>query len=83
MKVTFHPHALLRLPERGASEQEVIDTVAKGEEFQAKFNRTGFRLNMPFEKEWKGKFYNTKQIEAYAVLENESWLVITIIVKYF
>lgn len=83
MKVTFHPHALSRLPERGATEQEVVDTVIKGEKFQAKFNRTGFRLNIPFDKEWNGKNYNTKQIEAYAVFENECWLVITIIVKYF
>lgn len=83
MKVLLHTHALQRLPERGASEEEVIETVLNGEEFPAKFNRTGFRLNHPLEGIWRGKSYNTKQIEAYAVRENDHWLVITIIVKYF
>ncbi len=61
----------------------MIETVLNGEEFPAKFNRTGFRLNHSLEGLWRGKFYNTKQIEAYAVWENDHWLVITIIVKYF
>ncbi|MFA7239100.1 MAG: hypothetical protein WC091_03240 [Sulfuricellaceae bacterium] len=32
--------------------------------------------------EWNGKHYTIKQIEAYAVEEN-GWLVITVIVKFF
>ena len=32
---------------------------------------------------WRGKVYVTKQIEAYAVWEDERWLVITVLVKYF
>lgn len=83
MKVLLHPHAVQRLPERGASEEEVIETVLRGEDFPAKFDRTCFRLNHPLEGVWRGKPYNTKQIEAYAVQENDYWLVITIIVKYF
>jgi hypothetical protein len=53
-----------------------------GERFPAKFGRTGFRRNFPFDGEWNGKRYATKQIEAYAV-EEEGWLVITVIVKFF
>lgn len=45
MTVRFHPHAVERLAERGATEQEVIDTVQAGESFPAKFGRTGFRRN--------------------------------------
>lgn len=69
--------------ERGATEDEVKKTVASGEQFQAKFGRSGFRLNFPFGGEWQGKRYETKQIEAYTVREDDDWLVITIIVKYF
>lgn len=83
VKVKLHPHALQRLPERGTSEEEVIDTVLRGEEFPAKFNRTGFRLNHQFDGIWRGKSYNNKQIEVFAVYENDYWLVITIIVKYY
>jgi hypothetical protein len=69
--------------ERGASEDEVIRTVEGGERFPAKFNRIGFRRNFGFEGLWKGKQYKTKQIEVYAIEENEDLIVITILVKYF
>ena len=80
--VHLHPHAEARLAERGATEQEVIDTVLGGERFAAKYGRTGFRRNFSFAAEWNGHFFETKQIEVFAVEEN-GWLVITVIVKYF
>jgi hypothetical protein len=69
--------------ERGATEDEVMATVEQGERFQAKFGRTGFRRNFPFDSEWRGKHCRTKQVEAYAVQEGPDWLVITIITRYF
>ena len=82
MPVRFHPHALERLAERGATEVEVTAAVEGGERFPAKFGRTGFRRNFPFDAEWHGKRWASKQIEAYAV-EEGGWLVITVIVKFF
>ncbi|MBI2559714.1 MAG: hypothetical protein HYW14_01085 [Planctomycetes bacterium] len=81
--VKLHPHAQERLLERGAIETEVITTVEKGECFPAKYGRTGFRRNFPFNSTWRGKHYATKQIEAYAVKEGKDWLVITIVTRYF
>ncbi|RKY60425.1 MAG: hypothetical protein DRP94_00465 [Candidatus Latescibacterota bacterium] len=69
--------------ERGATEDEVRTTVEQGEEFPAKFGRTGFRRNFPFEGKWQDKYFKTKQIEVYAVKENDDWLVITVITRYF
>jgi hypothetical protein len=69
--------------ERGANESEIIATVEQGETFPAKYGRTGFRINFPFNGSWRGKHYATKQIEAYAVKEDEDWLVITIIVRFY
>jgi len=40
MSVRLHPHALERLKERGAAEDEVILTVEQGERFPGKFKRT-------------------------------------------
>jgi hypothetical protein len=60
----------------------VIATVEAGETFPAKFGTTGFRRNFVFDGEWRGRRYATKQVEAYAV-EEEGWLVITVIVRYF
>jgi len=82
MKVRLHPHASERLAERGASEAEVIASVQEGERFVAKFGRTGFRRNFAFNAEWHGHHYSTKQIEAYCV-EEDGWLVITVIVRFF
>jgi hypothetical protein len=59
MVIRFHPHALERIAKRGATEQEVVDKVETGERFNAKFNRTGFRRNFAFEKQWRGKLYET------------------------
>jgi hypothetical protein len=81
--VKLHQHAQDRLIERGATESEVIATVKQGETFPAKHGRTGFRRNFPFNGLWRGKHYATKQIEAYAIKEDEGWLVITVVVRYF
>lgn len=50
MAIRFHPHALERMAQRGATEQEVIVAVEAGERFKAKFNRVGFRRNFAFDK---------------------------------
>ncbi len=36
MTVRFHPHALERMEERGATEEEVVAAVEDGERFAAK-----------------------------------------------
>lgn len=82
MRVRLHPHAKDRLKERGATEDEVIATIERGERFAAKHGRTGFRCNFQFDSDWKSRRYSTKQVEAYAV-EEDGWLVITAIVKFF
>jgi hypothetical protein len=81
--VDIHPHARARLTERGATVEEVVAVVNGGERFAAKFGRTGFRRNFPFDGQWRGKMYRAKQVEAYAVWEHERWLVITVLVKFF
>ncbi len=74
MKVTLHTNARERLAERGASEAEAITTVTNGEQFPAKFGRTGFRRNFAYQKQWRGRFYTTKQILAFADRATDGWL---------
>ncbi|MBD1891166.1 MULTISPECIES: hypothetical protein [unclassified Coleofasciculus] len=84
MSVKLHPHAQARLIECGAAEAEVIATVEGDTLFPAQLERTGFRRNFPFNAEWRGNYYSTKKVEVIAVKENEEdWLVITVIVKFF
>lgn len=81
-RIRLHPHAVPRLEERGASEAEVIATVQEGERFPAKHGRQGFRRNFAYNDLWRGRYYATKQVEAFAV-EEDGWLVITILVRFF
>jgi hypothetical protein len=69
--------------ERGASEEEVTAAIAEGERFAAKFGRQGFRRNFAFAGLWRGRHYHMKQVEAFAIREDNDWLVISVIVKYF
>ncbi len=81
--VRLHPHAQERMKERGATEKEVRATIENGEQFPVKFGRTGFRRNFTYDSTWQGRQYKTKQVEVYAVEENEVWVVITVITRYF
>jgi len=83
MNVELHPHARQRMGERGTTEEEIAATVRRGERSSAKFGRTAFRRNFPFDAEWRGRRYATKQVEAYAIQEGGRWLVITVIVRFF
>ena len=83
-KVRFHPHALQRMTERGATEHEIILTIESGEQFPAKFGRTGFRRNFALQGEWLRPKYTAKQIETFAVEEADGgWLMITVVAKYY
>lgn len=55
MTIQIHPHAIDRMQERGATEDEILKTVEGGERFPAKFGRVGFRRNIPFPSVWRGK----------------------------
>ena len=54
-----------------------------GEVFPAKYGRTGFRNSLIYNDVWEGKHYYVKQIECFAVKDNDQWLVISLLVKYF
>jgi hypothetical protein len=82
MNIRLHPHARTRIVERGATEAEVVETVRDGERFSAKFGRMGFRRNFSFGGVWRGREYAMNQVEAFAV-EEDGWLVITVIVRYY
>ena len=80
--VRIHPHAADRMAERGATAEEVFATVDQGERFPARYGRTGFRRNFHFMGEWRGRTFTIKQVEAYGIDEN-GWLIITVVVRYF
>ena len=81
--VNIHTHARERMASRGTNEAEVVAAVEEGESFPAKIGRTGSRRNFIFNSQWRGRFFDSKQIEVFAFRENYAWLVIAVFVRYF
>jgi hypothetical protein len=82
MAVIYHPHALERMAERGATEDEVLKTLETGKISIAKFGRRMYSMSFPFGNYWRSQFYKGKHIDAYVADDEENIIVITIIVKY-
>jgi hypothetical protein len=82
-RIELHPHAIGRMPERGATETEIVDTVVTGEKYPVKFGRMGFRKTFSYNAVWRGRLYAHKEIEAIAVEIPNGWLVLTAITRYF
>lgn len=61
----------------------IIKTVEEGEGFAGRFGRMGFRRNFTFGGIWRGKAYQVKQVEVYAVKEQGSWVRIIVMARYF
>ena len=83
MNIVFPPHAKQKMRERGATLDEVKETVLHGEHFPAKHSRTSFRKNFQYDSKWSGNFYHIKQVLAVTKKENQTTIVITVYTFYF
>lgn len=81
--VVFSDHALLQMQERGATRDEVIDTIRTGEKLPVKENRRAYRKNFQFNKRWGKKFYRIKQVMPIVKEEQNKIIVITAYTFYF
>jgi hypothetical protein len=71
------------MEERGARYDEVTGTVEEGQVSRAKSGRLKYTSEYRFE-DYRGiHYYAKKQIEVFAVPEEEDIIVITVEVKYF
>ena len=83
MAILIHPHALQRMEERGASEEEIQRAIERGRALPAKFGRKIYGMTFPFGDNCREQFYEHKQLEVYGVDEGEDIIVVTVVVKYF
>lgn len=81
--VTFSPHALAQLALRGATQAEVEAAIAEGEPLPARMGRTAVRKSFPFQSEWKGRYYEVKQVIPIVIEEEDAFVVVTVYVFYF
>lgn len=83
MAVIFHPHALLRMEERGATADEVIETIEEGRVSHARSGRLKYTMEYAF-RGYRGAYcYSKKKVDVYAFPEEEDIIVFTVVVKYF
>jgi hypothetical protein len=76
-------HAVQQMAERGATADEVADTIRTGAREAAKRGRTGFRKTYPYGKAWSNKSFANKQMLAIVVEEPTEIVVVTVYVFYF
>ena len=82
MRIQMEPHTLERALERGANEEEIIETLRKVRPVVAKSGRFGNLKVFQFNDVWKGKHYDQKEITVYYLVEEESIITITVYVYY-
>ena len=82
-RVVFSRHARQQMLERGASEEEVIETITAGERVPAKHGRVAHRRNFQHNRMWGGKLYPIKQVMPITKDERDSTVVITVYTFYF
>jgi hypothetical protein len=75
-------HARARMEQRGATEEEVIETIRTAPWHDAERGRHECRKGFPFNREWNGKVYASKQIRPIFAEEAREILVVTVYVYY-
>ena len=81
--IVFSKHALAQMPDRGATAEEIEAAIRTGESVPAKGKRLAFRKNFPFNKEWRGRHYDVKQVMPIITEESDRIVVVTVYVFYF
>lgn len=82
MEIPIEQHTLLRAKERGASEEEIKDTVITGISISAKSGRQARMKVFSFTSERNGKIYKQKKIEVYYITENDIIITVTVYVFF-
>ena len=82
MTVTIIDHARRRMPERGVSEGEVQEVLARGQPAEARGGRQALELVFAYNNYWQGRFYQQKKVKIIYVEEGADQVVITIYAYY-
>ena len=81
--IRFSGHARQQLVRRGVLADEVLAAIRTAKWQSAQGNRLECRRDFPFEREWNGKFYQTKQVRPIFVDQADEIVVITVYSYYF
>ncbi len=82
MKIRIEPHTILRANERGATEEEIVDTIKTGVDIHGKSGRFGKFKIFSYSNFRNGKFYEEKRVEVFYIFENDTFVTVTVYVFY-
>ncbi len=82
-RIVLSLHARQQLVLRGGTEAEAQAAILEGERLPAERGRIAFRKNFPFLSDWKGRYYEVKQVMPVVVEEEDAIVVVTVYVFYF
>lgn len=81
--VVFTKHALQRVRERGAREEDVLEAIRIGQRESAQRGLVLYRLNVEFKREWDGRYYGVQQVAPVVAEEKDRIVVVTVYTFYF
>jgi hypothetical protein len=81
--VRLSGHAKGQLWYRGTTEEEIKEAIRIEDWGPAELGRLDCRKDFPFDKEWNGKRYVTKQVRPIFVEEEREIVVVTVYTYYF
>ena len=81
--IRLSQHCRLKMRDRGATEEEILQAIREARWGPADSGRMDCRKDFAFGREWKGRYYATKQVRPIFVEEPEEILVVTVYVYYF
>jgi len=81
--IRLSEHAKQQLQFRGATEEEVAQTIRMETWGPAELGRLECRKNFAFNSEWNKNYYATKQVRPVFVNESDEIVVVTVYVYYF
>jgi len=76
--IVFSQDALETVRDRGATCEEVQQTIRQGEEVPAKRRRMAFRKNFPHQARWKGRYYESKQVVPIVAEQADRLVIVTV-----
>jgi hypothetical protein len=81
--IIFTAHALQRMRERGAREEDVREAIRIGQREPAQRGLSLYRLNLEFKREWDGRYYGVQQVAPIVAEEATRMVVVTVYTFYF
>jgi hypothetical protein len=81
IRLSAHAHGYLRT--RGFTEAEVEAAIRTSPWQPAELGRQECRKDFPYDRDWNGKYYPTKQVRPVFVEEAAEIVVVTVYTYYF